>query len=368
MNTINKNFLINMFLLIFITLICCFFSEIITRIYLKIYPDKNPPYIPVVLNSDKCNQMPYPYLPYVLKPGRTIENYSEAQKKTIRYKINQFGYIGSNNVQIPKPSNVYRILFLGGSTTFNPGSEYDMDWPHQVCSLLNEYDLEKTVEAVNMGLGGYTSMENLIDYLIRGEKFQADVIVIYQGLNELYWAGMTDNIQRDYSHFRDQLVVYKPNIFNKLPVFTQSKSYMLLRYNLIKIFGSPIDTGVTVKQFPKKKFDPEVLSIFKRNIQDIVWIAKKNNQNVLLISQVLDKDYQEDSEFRKLVFNCNKLFTKSLENLAEEEDVSFLNAADLFSIEKGYFYDEMHFTDIGLRKFSFFVSTKIMQDIMIIEE
>src|SRR3989338_3463081 len=97
----------------------------------------------------------HPYLSYAL-----TKNYVS---KDGLNKHNSLGIRGEE-ITMPKPEGVFRIITLGGSTTYGSAVE---DWreayPAQMEKALKENYGYKNAEVINGGAGGYTSAELFIN-------------------------------------------------------------------------------------------------------------------------------------------------------------------------------------------------------------
>jgi lysophospholipase L1-like esterase len=113
-------------------------------------------------------------LPFVLRPGAKVpfmDTYAE---------INTGGFRGPEL----RTTTPLRIMVLGGSTTFDTGVTDD---GHTWCRQL-EKELDAVfpgVEIVNGGVPTYGTWANCLKYLLYDYQTKADVVVIYQGLNDL---------------------------------------------------------------------------------------------------------------------------------------------------------------------------------------
>jgi len=99
--------------------------------------------------------------------------------------INTLGFRGPEFSEI-KPPNTYRVFMVGGSTMFGAGATSDETTiPGYLQQLLNEKSFEFDIEIINSGIQGADSNTelNLIKYKI--SNFQPDLIVIYDGWNDL---------------------------------------------------------------------------------------------------------------------------------------------------------------------------------------
>jgi len=98
-------------------------------------------------------------------------------------EVNQRGYRGPA-VAIPKPDGVYRIVALGGSTTYGHGLAEAESWPRQLERILRDDYGEAQVEVVNLGSPGYFSLDSVVNLATRGLAHEPDLIIVYHGIND----------------------------------------------------------------------------------------------------------------------------------------------------------------------------------------
>jgi lysophospholipase L1-like esterase len=85
---------------------------------------------------------------------------------------------------VPKPAGVYRILALGGSTTFGHALAVDETWPAQFERILhNDYGYTQ-VEVVNLGVPGYFSLDSVVNLATHGLAHEPDLVMVYHGIND----------------------------------------------------------------------------------------------------------------------------------------------------------------------------------------
>lgn len=128
-----------------------------------------------------------PYLNYGLSP-----NYPG---------INSLGYRGEE-IATPKPEGVFRIVAVGGSTTYG---DLIPDWrqayPAQLESVLREDYGYSQVEVVNAGVPANASAEILMNFTFHVLDLQPDLVIVYDAINDLaaraldpaYYAGIPGN-------------------------------------------------------------------------------------------------------------------------------------------------------------------------------
>lgn len=104
------------------------------------------------------------------------------------FRINSLGFRGREFPAIKKPGTL-RVICLGGSTTFDIGSiGKARPWPDVLESELRRRLGTDSVEVLNLGIPGSTSLDSLIDLQIRALALDPDVLVVYQGLNDFNYS------------------------------------------------------------------------------------------------------------------------------------------------------------------------------------
>lgn len=109
-----------------------------------------------------------PYLNYALNPARD--------------DVSARGYRGED-VAIPKPEGVMRIITLGGSTTYGHALTADEAYPARLQAILRA-DIASSIEVINLGVPGYFSLDSLISLATRGIALQPDIVIVYDGVND----------------------------------------------------------------------------------------------------------------------------------------------------------------------------------------
>ena len=89
-------------------------------------------------------------------------------------------------VAIPKPAGTYRIVCIGGSTTYTMVQDDADAYPAQLERILRERYGDAQVEVINAGVGGWSSWECLIDLELRVIDLQPDLLVVYHGINDVH--------------------------------------------------------------------------------------------------------------------------------------------------------------------------------------
>lgn len=112
-----------------------------------------------------------PYIMFAGQPNGKIE----AENIT----LTELGY--RDEVSMPKPDSEYRIIVLGGSAVFQ-GSPREVSI---VGSLEKALQTQGNVRVYNWGIYSTVSGQELATILFRAVDFQPDMIVVYDGSNDL---------------------------------------------------------------------------------------------------------------------------------------------------------------------------------------
>ncbi len=102
--------------------------------------------------------------------------------------VNRQGFRGSD-VALDKPCGATRIIAVGGSTTFDTFvSRDEAAWPARLQMWLRQLAPQRPVEVINAGVPGYRVIDDLIRLEIELYQYQPDIIILYQGHNDLFAA------------------------------------------------------------------------------------------------------------------------------------------------------------------------------------
>src|SRR5205085_5716721 len=111
---------------------------------------------------------------------------------------NAQGFRGVRPVPTEKPAGTIRIMAVGGSTTFDTEVSADSTaWPARLERILNNRLPGRSVEVINAGVAGYGVDHDLIRLETELYAYHPDLIIFYQGHNDLFYglrlaAGLDD--------------------------------------------------------------------------------------------------------------------------------------------------------------------------------
>ena len=201
---------------------------------------------------------------------------------------NRLGYRGPE-VEIPKPDGVFRIVALGGSTTYGSANSAAEAYPAFLQDILREEYGYENVEVVNAGMIGYTTWDNLANYIFRVIELQPDLLIFYEGFNDVQPRSVDPECYRGLNAIRGlnpmrslyQQVNLGPGSFSAL-------------YRLLAIrFGWIQDPSTLTARFegnpggcPAPVFVPARVAenppvYFERNLRSLIAVAHSNNTEVM---------------------------------------------------------------------------------------
>ena len=168
-----------LFLLVFSIFLTFILLEVGARLWLNYLatPDQYDRYVLFTsIDPKKFAFSPHPYLDYYPTPnyrkGQTFHN-------SLGYRNDEFS--------LEKPNNVFRIVALGGSSTYDVSiKDNNKTFTAQLEKLLKEQYGYQNVQVINAGVPGYNSWEMLVNLEFRVLDLNPDLIIIYEGVNDVH--------------------------------------------------------------------------------------------------------------------------------------------------------------------------------------
>jgi lysophospholipase L1-like esterase len=292
-----------------------------------------------------------PYLGYGLTPGYPTQNAR--------------GFRGPD-IGVPKPPGVFRIVALGGSTTYGDQiPKWEDAYPAQLQSILR--GSHPSVEVINAGVPGYSSWEMLISFEFRLLDLEPDLLIVYEGINDVY-----PRLVRPSQY--DGLATSKGVWKTDAPVIPASALYRFVAVRR----GWIDDPTLLQTQFDRdfsaeycrfnasftrcENFDttPDALlaanppTFFERNMRNLVALARSNHVQVVLsswayypapIAGVANGTFMTLPFVKRGVAEHNEI----LRRVAETTRVPFDDLATLLPVDPAYWIEGIHMTPAGAR-------------------
>jgi len=232
------------------------------------------------------NYSPHPYLVYTLNPN-TKWNYKSYYGVEPKQMINSLGFRGKETT-VEKPDHVFRIVCLGGSTTFGLGEpDETQTYPELLEKRLNElYPGGPHFEVINAGTPGWSSAESLINLHFRVLELSPDMVILYDGINDTFAMRLPGEGKSDYSNFRNVLNFQLPYEWER--PFLRYSHFCRLVYAMTHQVAADINS-LAVKAAPRGFSQIDALNhatgkYFKRNVESFVAIARAHRVTPVLVT------------------------------------------------------------------------------------
>ncbi len=303
----------------------------------------------------------HPRLPYVPDPGFPSHN--------------ALGFRGAE-IERDKAPGRLRVACLGASTTYGHQLAWREAWPAELERLLVERGYD--VEVVNAGVPGWVSLETLVGLEERVLPLAPDLVVVYQGRNELFPQSYR-NYEPDYSHYRDPAWNFSSTNTLHKAVFRVSHLALLLCTHRGQRFGweerleNPVYGCVVKSNAPEVEEigpfleDPSRTGAYRHNVEELVRISRAAGARVLLTTFAFRVDDFATGNLPEDPRSYPALDAQVRENndvvraIGEERGVSVAETAALAE-EPALFRDDCHVTPEGHTRRARIVLERILAD------
>ncbi|MCZ7581834.1 MAG: hypothetical protein M5R36_00075 [Deltaproteobacteria bacterium] len=172
--------------------------------------------------------------------------------------INSLG-LRNEEIDIPKPKGIYRVLSLGESTTFGAFLNVDDTYNKVLQRVLNAEWRHRSpaidaVEVVNAGMGAYTVWQSYVYVMTRAENLAPDMVLVYHEINDSLPSGVIDAHNFLYRLDTTDRKIYERRrpIAPLLGVLFHSRAYLLLRKWILQLPSDLPEIRVTDRIDRKK--------------------------------------------------------------------------------------------------------------------
>jgi len=281
----------------------------------------------------------HPYLAYRERPNwdSRIEDYANPANFT-QVHHNSLGFRGPETTW-EKPAGVYRIVCVGGSSTYGHTESSDATtWPARLQHHLSLLRPDRKFEVINGGASGYSTFESLINLQLRLIDFRPDLVIYYEGINDVRCALYPDPVN-DNIHFRAVWPVFRPSPFEKQ--FEQSYLYLIWRRYFTDYLEQVATLGFSAivnfdgKNYADGRADPYYRSDppeqgfknFQRNLVSISAIARAHGAAVLFATQAMRFSDIAGAESREGQTAAIERMKQILRDVAAERQIPLIDAA-----------------------------------------
>jgi lysophospholipase L1-like esterase len=303
----------------------------------------------------------HPFLNTAPREGASAEAFGKEAS------FNSLGY-RSPERPLAKPPSVRRVLCAGGSTTFDILADDDAGtWPRRLEAKLRA--IGPDIEVWNAGFPGWTSLENLISLEIRDIDLDPDVVVLFQGINDLQPASHRPfDRQYERGHAEQSVTALgfeldPPRWYERSILVERVRKAIIGLPSPYDKLDTPADRDGLITVIP-----PVSVTTFERNLRSFVAVARADGAIVVLVTQPLRvRPASRERDLAYLAGWVRGLDPESasgelerlndvLRDLASEEGVRLADAASDIPWTDGDFVDPMHFSARGSERLAGFLA------------
>jgi lysophospholipase L1-like esterase len=287
----------------------------------------------------KSQYAPHPFLGYELTRGG---------------EVNSLGMRGPE-VTKEKPPGVFRIVCVGGSTTFGAGVPSERTYPARLQIALNELaPAGLRYEVLNCGVPGYTSVESLIQLELRLLELSPDVVLSYDAINDAYLVQGRD-FQSDFTHARTSWRDPRAQVSGlESWLIAHVRTWAWASSLLGRGFANlRIENLVFVEDYkdvlvpPLKEVNQAGVATFLRNVRSLIAVARENGIQVgLMTFATMNQPGEEAGEYQP----CIDAMNAGLLELASEEGVPIFDVRAAVGGVKENFWDVVHCNEQGCER------------------
>ena len=334
---------------IFSILLTLILLEIGSRLWLNYLatPDQYERYVLFTsINPKEFAWTPHQYLVYYPTP-----NYRKGQ--TFH---NSLGY-RNDDFSLEKPRGVYRIVALGGSSTYDVSIEDNKKiFTAQLEKLLTEQYGYQNVEVINAGVPGYNSWEILINLEFRVLDLNPDLVIIYEGTNDVHARLVEPSAYRGDDSGRRQ-----PWVVPAVPLWEHSALLRILSRMMNLTRQVSVDDFTSSQTFlswpfeyrleedgadPAKILEQNPPIYFQRNLENMIAIAKEHGSQVLFATWAHSpylNDYASKDYYQRGFQENNEV----VKEVANRHDILLFDFAAVMPQDAKYWADGRHVNEAG---------------------
>ena len=335
------------------------------------------------------NSIPHPDYNHTYSPGFSgIYVFGPEKYKTLE-KFNSLGLKQEEEIDLPKPTGVYRILVIGDS--FVAGLNRPATIPHAIKEALKDKTNShiRQFDVVNAGQSSYSPLLYLSRLKHQFLSLDPDAIILLPDLTDVF---------DDYHRYKKaarydengKLLGVSPSgiLLNQYNSYIKAGYYKtnshLIRF-LISRFSryiikydstSPYGTNPNEYIFAHAREDknnPSLKTIGEvgfavKNLEEFIDVARLHDIHISVATYPHHAQILPECTVRKGSGNSkifNRIFEKEIELLCKSKNVPFKSfyeeiEKDVFSGRKVFFEGDMHFNECGFIKLGGYISEWIL--------
>lgn len=252
--------------------------------------------------------------------------------------VNSLGFRGPELAPAKGP-NTLRVWCAGGSTTFDICvSRDEAAWPAQLQRALAAASPGVKVEVINAGVPGEVLATNLRDFNRLADRLQPDVLVIYQGPNDLR------------------------NIANNKFGPQEVKTGWYMELPLVRVLGDLLPPPAPPDAWARHRLEAADLLPFEQQVQALIEAARRRGARVVLASHafaaadhasaadahgLMGRDARSYSMTSRNLMAAYRAANQLLRQMAARQGLAFADVRAAVGSAPERWADGIHFTDAG---------------------
>lgn len=320
-------------------------------------------------DRDIRGHLPHHYHGYIPAP-----NFQRGENRH-----NRLGFRG-DDFSAQKPDGTYRIIAVGGSTTYSSAVE---DYRDSYPNLLNDY-LHRvgfdSIEVINAGVSTYSSYDNVINLSFRVLPLAPDLIILLQGFNDIN----TRFVYPSARYLGDNSGTVAPAISDRfMPGIWEYSTYLRILAVRAGYIHSHGDMDLYANRRAQSNYQPEFKrqihagiypsgifeevsaekmladnppTHFQRNLVTMLGIAQSHNVDVLLITMPLSRDFHARTGYEWGKFYTSDVYVSAMAHhnnitrrIAESTETPLFDLAIEFPDDPSLLTDGLHMNAAGNR-------------------
>jgi lysophospholipase L1-like esterase len=251
--------------------------------------------------------------------------------------LNSMGYRGRDAASTR--NGAFRVVAMGGSTTFGLGVSDDATWP-----VLLERILGEQFDVLNLGVAGYSTVENLVQTAFGLSDLAPAVAVYFLGWNDLHSSHVVD-LDPYYESFHAQLQT-AGFVYRNRPAYSALRYYAGILAN-----GPESPPPLPSGRVEHGLVDPRAMALYRRNLHSIAALCRSQHIQPVFVPNIFDctrvaGDTKSDewSPFVKNSELCDlaSAYAETMAEVALQEDIRFVA-----EIRTPGLFDPTDFVDVG---------------------
>jgi lysophospholipase L1-like esterase len=283
---------------------------------------------------------PLPYVMWGLKPSWN----RQPGKANLTRTSNALGFRGAE-IEQPKPAGRYRIVCLGGSTTYDDAVNDDETNVVQLQALLRAARPGQDIEVINAGVPSYTSAEDLPNLAFRLIDLQPDAVLIYQGINDFR--------TRNYRNFDNAYFHYRKVWDGGTRTWAKGEGE-LDGINAFIQYKPPDPNGNEADNLRRSG-----TWAYGRNLTSMAGIAKAHGARCIFVTAIIDKQNEYSTSF---VVDGIAEQNEVMKRVAAQQGAILVDLAAAFP-SGDYFVDAVHNNAAGAREKARIIADGLLRDL-----